>query len=219
MAPEPAARDEAPAPALEDVKIPEAVWDEEPLQETAEAPEEETDDLGESEPVGTEVWDSDGELEQLLKSVGVEEKVEPDLEGLAAEAETPEAETPAVEEPPMKPADTFGLGAEQGLVEPAEPPSESRAPDEELAMQAAVAAAMATATQAAWETQDRPLRTSLEHVEEKTMEERPAMFQPMLEILEKRLQIMVQKAVQEQLPGIVRRVLQEEIERLSKNLG
>ncbi len=162
--------------------------------------EEFEDELEEPKPLETELWETDEELDALLKGVDVKE----DLLDTADQVD-PGAPSAVIHEEVMK-----DVVSSKKL---AEMPLES---ETDLVQEAAVAA---VTTRVAQELTERRLETFIEPVEEKAMEERPALFQPILEILEKRVQVMVQKAVEEQLPSIVRRVLQEEIERLRRSLG
>ncbi len=183
------------------------------------------------EPVETEVWDVDMELQELLKTAAGR-----DVE-TAGEAEGPEELTDkSAQQAEPAPAEEGRFEMTAPLHEPVRSGLEAfRTHREDAAMEravsngdlgvleAAIVGAMASAAALGPEAEDVRPMTSTERAEEAMMEERPAMFQPIVEVLEKRLtarvQAMVQKAVQEQLPGIVRRVLQEEIERLSKSLG
>lgn len=239
------AEEEKPLPGLEDVMEPEAASAEgletETLDDLLSAEEAALEDLGEAEPelepLETEVWDADKELESLLKTAeaGAEPQWEPEPEAEPESETEPETELepewepqagvkketepvweePVPEEPQRPSLEPAGFDA-QALEPIREVPGAERAePDSgDLAILGSGAVGAGAAAR---------FLTSTESGEEAMMEERPAMFQPIVEVLEKRLQArvqaMVQKAVQEELPGIVRRVLQEEIERLSKSLG
>lgn len=196
-------------------------WPEEELDNEAPESEEEqeaVEDLAEPQPVETELWDIDKELEEALKTIEAEGEAASDLDGAAQESGSDTGTAlpvepdvlsrgPSEDEPPKPQKAQKEPTADQGL---------SR---EELTVHAAAAAGTAIAAGMAREMDNRGFTMLTESAEEIAMEERPAMFQPIVEILEKKLQVMVHKAVQEQLPVIVRRVLQEEIERLSKSLG
>jgi len=222
-------------PDVEDLLEPEAVsvrtQERERVGDFEAEAETALDELAEPKPLETEVWDTDKDLEAMLKTAeaavkakpepALEPEAEPELEGKPGLQERawqePEAvfTEPVPKEPELAPREPVRIDAE--ALEPM-----AKAPGYEPAVLdsgdlAIVGAAAVGAAAAA-----RPM-TLTESAEEATMEERPAMFQPIVEALEKRLQArvqaMVQKAVAEQVPGIVRRVLQEEIERLSKSLG
>uniref|UniRef100_A0A832A1D7 DUF2497 domain-containing protein n=1 Tax=Desulfacinum infernum TaxID=35837 RepID=A0A832A1D7_9BACT len=237
--------EEMPLSDLEDMLEAEAVSAHSPQKESLDdlLAEEamDVDDVGEPElepePLETEVWETDKELEALLRAAeaaedavpepGLEPEValepegepEPEPEPASGKRAWDEAEPVSTEpvpmesqRPPLEPVrfDAEALGPMQKV-----PGGESAVPDSgDVAIFGAAAVGTAAAALA---------MTSTENAEEAMMEERPAMFQPIVDVLEKRLQArvqaMVQKAVAEQLPGIVRRVLQEEIERLSKSLG
>jgi len=221
-------------PDLKDLLEPEAAsaqsQERESLDDLGVEAETALDDLGESEPepkpLETEVWETDKDLEALLKTAeaAVEAEpgpaLEPELQGEPGPEERAweEAETvftePVPKEPELSPLEPVRIDAE--ALEPM-----AKAPGYEPAMPDSGDVAIVGAAAVGAATAARPM-TLTESAEEAMMEERPAMFQPIVEALEKRLQArvqaMVQKAVAEQLPGIVRRVLQEEIERLSKSL-
>ncbi|MEJ5348607.1 MAG: hypothetical protein WHS46_07950 [Desulfosoma sp.] len=162
--------------------------------------EEFEDELEEPKPLETATWETDEELDAMLKGFDVKED-------LLEKADRVEQEAPSA---------LIHEEVAKEVISPkklAEKPLES---ETDLVQDAAVAA---VTTMVAQELTERRLEAFIEPAEEKAMEERPALFQPILEILEKRVQVMVQKAVEEQLPRIVRRVLQEEIERLRRSLG
>lgn len=230
--------EDLPLPKMEDMHKPEPAFPEiserkvsdaapgldEAVRETVSEPETEP------EPLETEVWDVDKELQELLKTAGQDMETAVEAEGTegvteesAEEAEPAPAEEERFEgEPP--PYEPVRLGLEPFRADRETPATERPLLDRDLSgVQAAAIGAVAAAAALGPEAEDVRSMTSTERAEETTMEDRPAIFQPIVEVLEKRLQArvqaMVQKAVQEQLPGIVRRVLQEEIERLSRSLG
>lgn len=227
-------QDDVPLPELGEAQEIEAARAEILDQEASEATEPREDagseDLGEPEPVETEVWDSDKELQDLLKTVDAGKTVEAHTKEFLDETEPVSSEpVPSMEQRSTLEPERIGPEPWEAVGEAPETDrvlSKTDRPVLEEALIGPETAALGAVSAAATfgpELEDVPAMTSTERVEEKTMEERPAMFQPIVEVLEKRLQArvqaMVQKAVQEQLPGIVRRVLQEEIERLSKSLG
>ncbi|ROR01505.1 hypothetical protein [Desulfosoma caldarium] len=186
-----------PEPLLaEDREGEKALRDEDLVADLAEQEEllEEVEEAEAPKPVETELWDSDEELDAMIKDAAVREETLQEFEPIEKEvlAAAPKEERVDVDVAAESLADK---GFEGEVAVPKE------------------------AVDLASNAVDRPPLTFTEPAEEKAMEERPAMFQPMVEVLEKRLQIMVQKAVQEQLPIVVRRVLQEEMERLIKTLG
>ncbi len=229
--------EELPLPELGEAQELEAARAEILDQEASEAPEPREDagweDLGEPQPVETQVWDGDKELQELLKTAdaGIAGKtVEAQKEELLDEVEPALAEpVPSMEQRPTLESERFAPEPWETVREAPETDRALSETDRPISKEApidsgtAVLGPVAAAAVFGPEPEEVRAMTSTERAEEKTMEERPAMFQPIVEALEKRLQTrvqaMVQKAVQEQLPGIVRRVLQEEIERLSKSLG
>lgn len=162
---------------------------------------DETEEVEEPKPLETEVWDADAERNAVLKGTVVTEETLEAFEDVKSNAASA---TPMEETVDGEVEGAAGIFAKKDFAREISVPEK-----------AAVAGAMGLV----FDAMERHPLTLTEPAEEKVMEERPAMFQPIVDILEKRLQIMVQKAVQEHLPIVVRRVLQEEIERLTKMLG
>lgn len=160
---------------------------------------DETDEGEEPKPLETEVWDADAELNAVLKDTVAKEETLEAFEDVISDAASA---APTEERVGGEVEGATGIFAEKDFAR-------------EISVSERVAGAMGLVSDA----MERYPLTLTEPAEEKVMEERSAMLQPIVDILEKRLQIMVQKAVQEQLPIVVRRVLQEEIERLNKILG
>lgn len=186
------AKDREVEKAFQDEELSAALTEEEGLLEEVEETEK-------PKPLETEMWDSDEELDALIKDAVAKEEILKEFEPVEKEvfSATPKEERVDVDV-------SAGILADKDFA------GEIDLPEDVVVAEAAGLVSNAV---------ERHPLTFTEPAEEKAMEERPAMFQPIVEVLEKRLQIMVQKAVQEQLPIVVRRVLQEEMERLIKTLG